>query len=186
MKKKMPTAAKTTFWNEIRVKNNLKIRDIAEMLGVSYGSVGGWFSGHKVPRDALIKQLCELFDVDFEVGRKAFYDAKESWVPEHNIKFTEKGNSKKVVTKKAPKAEETEDNIVLYPAVTVADPEVVLAPLLKASKPVSVLEQIYGKVPFDLFLAVQRCGEAPEKVLEQLYGRLDFAEFNKIFTLINK
>jgi transcriptional regulator with XRE-family HTH domain len=61
-----------TFWNLLRVENGLKIREIAEMTGFSIGMISNWFNGVAMPNENQIKEICKLFEVDYETGKNQF------------------------------------------------------------------------------------------------------------------
>ena len=70
---------KNTFWNRVRVSKGIKIREVAEMFGVSEAIAGLWFSGQKPPKTAIQCQLCDLFDVDYETGINNFTNDHKIW-----------------------------------------------------------------------------------------------------------
>jgi transcriptional regulator with XRE-family HTH domain len=88
-----PKLFKDTFWNNERVKRNLKLGDIAKYLNVPYFTVGTWFCGKAVPRDeANIRKLCEWFSemspddpISFDDGRRHFRIARLTWQAEHDL-----------------------------------------------------------------------------------------------------
>ena len=71
--------SKNTFWNRVRVSRGVKIREVAEMFGVSEAIAGLWFSGQKPPKTAIQCQLCDLFNVDYETGINNFTNDHKIW-----------------------------------------------------------------------------------------------------------
>ena len=173
MKKTEPKAAKQTFWNTVRVANNLKIGDIADMLEVSYGTAGGWFSGGSVPSDEYIAKLCKFFEVDYETGRNAFYEDNKAWRSERGkITFPKKRSTRRKIAKKL---------------VATAEQPVPASQLDNINT--RLARQIYGKVSYDAFVSIQHAFlhnvSDTNEILQELYGKLCYTEFNEIFAILN-
>ena len=79
------TAKKSTWWNRKRIDNNMTFDDIQDVTGVPAPTMSKHFSGAKMPTDGRIKILCNLFDVDFDEGKKHFEEACAAYKP---IKYT--------------------------------------------------------------------------------------------------
>lgn len=90
MKHNDPKLFKDTFWNNERVKRNLKLGDIAKYLNVPYGTVGSWFCGRAMPNEMIISKLCDWFSdftedpISFADGKRHFKVAHLTWQAEHN------------------------------------------------------------------------------------------------------
>lgn len=91
MKHNDPKLFKDTFWNNERVKRNLKLGDISKYLNVPYGTVGSWFCGKAVPKEMIISKLCDWFSemlpddpISFTDGERLFKVAHLTWQAEHN------------------------------------------------------------------------------------------------------
>ncbi len=54
------------FIKEIRKKNNLTQKELADKLGVTYQAVSKWENGKNMPDKALIKQIAKELDVSIE------------------------------------------------------------------------------------------------------------------------
>lgn len=52
------------FIKEIRKKNNLTQKDLADKLGVTYQAVSKWENGKNIPDISLLKEISILFNVD--------------------------------------------------------------------------------------------------------------------------
>lgn len=61
------------FWCNLRIERNISLKVIAEKLGMKTGSVGNYFIGLTMPKDDVIEQICEIFDVPFAQGKVEFY-----------------------------------------------------------------------------------------------------------------
>jgi len=83
--KKAPHARKDTFWNKIRVEKGFTIREVSEYLHKSETQTGMFFSGQLMPNDVVCKQLCDLFDVDFNNGNLEFQHAHRAWKAETSL-----------------------------------------------------------------------------------------------------
>ncbi len=74
---------KDTFWNKVRVTNNVLYRELEEMIdGVSLPSIAMWFSGQTMPTKKQARQICDLFGVDYARGYEEFVKAHKTWVAE--------------------------------------------------------------------------------------------------------
>ena len=92
MKHNDPKLFKDTFWNKERVKRNLKIGDVAKYLNAPYFTVGSWFCGKTMPKEANIRKLCEWFSemlpddpISFDDGKRHFEVARLTWQAEHDL-----------------------------------------------------------------------------------------------------
>lgn len=52
------------FIKEIRIKNNLTQKDLADRLGVTYQAVSKWENGKNIPDLSLMKEIAKIFNVD--------------------------------------------------------------------------------------------------------------------------
>jgi len=52
------------FIREIRKKNNLTQKDLADKLGITYQAVSKWENGKNIPDIALLKEISKMFNVD--------------------------------------------------------------------------------------------------------------------------
>lgn len=91
MKHNDPKLFKDTFWNNERVKRNLKLSDISKYLNVPYGTVGSWFCGKVMPKETIIIKLCDWFSemlpddpISFADGERQFKVAHLTWQGEHH------------------------------------------------------------------------------------------------------
>jgi len=163
-----PRTFKDTFWNKQRVAKNLTIKEVAEMLGINDARVGMWFTGQLMPQDYWIKDLCKLFEVDYNEGQLAFQKAHLEWSAEHNLKgkmkYIAKTTSKKKKTEQAISDKSAINNIA----------EVVLA--------------LYGNVSCETFLTVYNAitsGKPDNCDIEQLiYGKVSFEQYQQIIAIM--
>ena len=52
------------FIRELRKKNNLTQKDLADKLGVTYQAVSKWENGKNIPDIAVLKQICDEYNID--------------------------------------------------------------------------------------------------------------------------
>lgn len=153
-------AYKDTYWNNLRVERNIKVKEIAEYLNVSLTSAGGYFSGQLMPKDLQITQLCGLFDVPVDVGREEFKKAHALWKSERKRSGIKVQSGKFERKKSAQKTVEptTIDNT-------------------------DIIKMLYGKLPYDVFVAVGELISSNDidTALKQLYGRVSCNEFIMIW-----
>ena len=132
-KTKAPHTFKDNFWSKQRVEKGMTIKEIAQLLGRCETQVGMYFSGQQMPNDTVIRELCDLFDVDFNTGNLEFQHAHRNWKAEHKATLV---SSAKTVT---PKSEELE------PVMADERRTVQTAPAPTFVKD-RVLDLLYGKV----------------------------------------
>lgn len=124
-KRKAAHAFKDNFWSKQRVEKGFTIKEIAELLGKHDTLVGMYFSGQQMPADNTIRELCDLFGVDFTTGQLEFQHAHRNWKAEHKVTLVSSAKSEE------PKCENIEDVCVSKTHTFVKD---------------SVLDLLYGKV----------------------------------------
>lgn len=139
-----------TFWNNKRVESGIKLDDLAEQFHVSNSCVSTWFTGQIMPTDHIIHQLCELFDVDYNIGHSEFFKAHQAYVAK-----------KRVGTKAINRSHNTSlsipNNIDIYEAVygKLSYDEFRAYIEACANKNVEeAVKYIYGKVDYDVFLNI--------------------------------
>lgn len=54
------------FIKEIRKKNNLTQRELAQKLGVTYQAVSKWETGLNIPDISIIRQISKMYDIDID------------------------------------------------------------------------------------------------------------------------
>lgn len=65
-------ASYDTFWGRLKGAKGYNLSDLAEVVGVSQPTITQYMKGDGIPTDEGIKALCELFNVNFTEGKKAF------------------------------------------------------------------------------------------------------------------
>lgn len=166
MSKRRPRTFKDTFWCRKRVEQNITVQEIADAVHLSTGIVGMYLTGQRMPTDETIKQLCDLFDVNFLEGKSEFVKAYKLWdsEPHRVVKY----RSEQQVTK-TPK--ETIDTSMAKKPQNV---------------PESVLEVLYGKLPQKAFKAILEGTESEIDPLEYLYDKVDFDDYMKIYNAMKE
>lgn len=70
MKNKKANCKINTFWNDLRVKNEIKLKDLSSYLGVNTSSVSRYITGKTpMPTNVIIK-LADFFDIPIEEANK--------------------------------------------------------------------------------------------------------------------
>lgn len=161
-----PRTYKDNFWSVERVKKNLKITEVADMLGYKRGKVGMWFTGQIMPTDNEVAEVCKLFEVDFNEGQLAFQKAHLEWKAEHThtLKYAGKCPTKTTTKSETLSLVSSINNIA----------EVILA--------------LYGKLSCEAFLTVYNAvtsGKPDECDIERLlYSKVDFDTYQQIITIM--
>lgn len=152
---KAPYTMKDNFWSKKRVENKMTITEVAELIGESDKTVSAYFTGFLMPHDIAIKNLCELFSVDFETGKLEFQHAHKRYKAEHQrtLKYTAR-------KKKPGEINNIEDVFLnLYGVVSCSE-----------------FIDIYNT-------AVGRAGEGID-LMGILYGKVDYKTFSKIIKMV--
>ena len=186
-------AAKTTFWNKLRVENDIKMTDIADMCKVSQGTVGNWFSGRQVPSEFHSNELSDLFGIDRNKGYQEFINSHKSWDSDRGrMKFSLFGTppvcpkqtyKKKSKAKVEPKVESNPD---LIEALPILRPDRVHYETVVIKDACRV---VYGKLSYEdyeHFSWITYNGYPPTEITEFLYGKVEFEEYIEVFNLLNK
>lgn len=145
-------ARKDTFWNKQRVEKGLTHREIAEYLHKDHKKVAAYFSGFLLPTDDTIRQLCDLFDIDFHTGNLEFQHAHRQYRAEHKLGLAYSSKKKKTYTPKK-RAKNTPINTVedvletLYGNLSCADFIEIYKALTGVSTDINPLKVLYGVVP---------------------------------------
>ena len=151
MQKHAAFARKSNFWSEQRVKHELKIGEVASMLGLGEKIMGMYFSGQSMPSDDVVKQICDMFDVPFEKGQLEFQHAHNTWKAEHSATLTYSSKKKKKI--KPANINTIEDVLkVLYGELSCAD-FIAIYDFIKMDNVTGIdpLEILYGKVDFETY-----------------------------------
>lgn len=176
MKKESAKATKSNFWNDLRVKNNYSYAALGDALSLAPSTIATWFCGKAVPKKKHLKDLCDLFGVDYAVGEAEFAKAKASWTSIRGPKTV------------APK----KNKVTLVPMVA-ADPEVskpMVVETAEAQKPADesprdgIFRKLYGKLSYDDYEFLKASTADGKNPLEFLYKKVDFDEFIQIMDMV--
>lgn len=164
MKHVSPHARKDTFWNKTRVEKGLTLKEISEYLHKSEAQTGMFFSGQLMPNDVVCKQLCELFDVDFNTGNLEFQHAHREWKAEKNqsLKYSAKGaviaTDTSVFEVKEDSKEQTQfvEDVLnkLYGVLSCAEFVACYLTITGATGDANISEILYGKVDYETYCKV--------------------------------
>ena len=167
-----PCAIKDTFWNRQRVAKNIKLSELAELLGCGASTIGAYFSGQHVPDENIIKQLCILLDVDLLEGTREFIKANKEW-------DTYRGKKAQVVLKSNVSEEKTTQPCK-------SDEDLPKASEPRMSVPESVLKILYDILPYESFEAILDGAESEIDLLEYVYDKVGFEEYIKIRKIVKE
>ena len=78
-KTKAPHTFKDNFWSRQRVEKRMTLKEVAEVLGLKESRVSMYFSGQNMPNEQFIRDVCDLFDVDYHTGNLEFQHAHREW-----------------------------------------------------------------------------------------------------------
>lgn len=156
------------FWNDLRVRQQLKYSDIAEVVNLNKTSIAKFFSGASMPKVKYVKAICDFFDVDFDKGYSEFVKIfKEYHNPEENDDIEPNINTDLT-------SEVTDDDGNLRYKIT-------LETTANEAPKSTVLEMLYGKVSCSVFfdfasIVANKSGDP----LELIYGKVSFEDYESI------
>ena len=81
------TTKNYTFWTQRRLARGVTVTTLAKQFGVCEGTMRTYFSGEHIPRESMIMQLCNYFDVDLAVGRSEFIKDHQIWEERHSAEW---------------------------------------------------------------------------------------------------
>lgn len=151
---------KNTFWSKKRVEYDIKLKDIAEAIGVPITTVGMYFTGAYMPKESIVVAICNLFDVDFETGWDEFRKAHEEYRAERK---------RSLVAMVGRDIENKPDVCMGVSEGTDISGE---------DKINAIKELLYGRISYSVFceLAQMRI----DKIEETVYGKVDYATYKNI------
>lgn len=175
-----------TFWNELRIKNNYNLKDLADVLGISVSRLSIVFTGAQMPSRTFSDKCSQLFGVDPEVGYKEFENGHCVYCNTHGKAITiapVKVNpvvAEKVNKYVKPSEETTKTNITSTeePRSRLADRS--MDELLMELAGVMNTEDF-----IELIHSIDERKVDWEKVFNQVYGKIDIKVFIKLVRLKN-
>ncbi len=144
-----------TFWNKKRVEVGIKLVDLAEQFHVSDSCVSTWLTGQIMPKDSIIQQFCDLFDVDYNTGHSEFFKAHQNYVAIQNRKDIKmKQNHFNGVSESVTTPSENMDVFeAVYGKLSYADFRAFIDACANKNTE-DAIKYIYGKVSYDVFVAI--------------------------------
>jgi len=126
------------------------VKEVAEYLGEDPKKVSAYFTGFLLPDDNTIRQLCELFDVDFNVGSLEFQHAHRKYTAEHKRTLKGRAKSAKVNANSLNSVEDVLE--VLFSRLS-CDEFISIYELIRGTSALDVdpMRIIYNKVDYDTY-----------------------------------
>ena len=149
--RRSPYTRKDTFWSKQRIEKRMTIKEIADTIGLPEKKVGGYFTGMLMPSEQTIRDLCELFDVDYHTGNLEFQHAHRNWRAEHGatLKYTSKRGRKKSISSAEDILETLYGTLSCHEFIDIYN--VIRG---EASAKVNPMKILYQKVDFDTYTAI--------------------------------
>lgn len=170
--------SKETFWNKLRIKNSLRIKDVAEMLGISIGTIGSWFSGQSVPNADNVKIICKLFEVPYDKGYGEFILANQKWDLEKGHRKISMYSPETIIvddaegTKKAKKTKAKKEK-----------PQTEVPQVQKDYT--KIVKYLYGRLSFADYMQLQTYLADNVDPMPYLYGKVSFDEYVEVMSILN-
>lgn len=169
------------FWQATRREAQLTLQDVTDLINLdrkalnlqelAKTTVSKYFTGQVLPSDRTVQSLCNIFNVDFTLGKNEMQTAYIEWHRE--TKATSKGAEPETT-------KETSENIEDIPQC--ADSTISTTP-----NPVeTVVRNLYGKIPYDDFKIVENAAAdsyTARMLCEAIYGNVSYATFNRAWGL---
>lgn len=171
-KKSTARSSKSTFWNELRVKNGYSYQDLADTLGHDMSVVGKWFTGHTVPKEKSLRELCDLFGVDYALGKEEFVKACEAKKSAKRKNSKHTSNVKKSTTVAVVPKKDADSDAGIFKDGPI---EAIESSILK-----KVLKSVYNKLDFDDYEDLRTRmleGGDPREILYKKISFEDYIEF---------
>ena len=169
---------KQNFWNTKRVENNVKIKEISELLGTKDKSTASYFSGQCIPKKAYLKLICDFFDVDYAKGEEEFINMYiEYW--------TQRGKPVRIPRYRSH--DKFHQNLDVDDTIAKVEKPVKEAKEAKEVVPTDkILEKLYQNIGYDDFMLVRKyCDEAnTDDICKALYNKVDLDLFIEIYNLL--
>ena len=140
-----PRFSKRTFWTEKRTASGFTLQDLSDLTKIEYSTLSKYFTGQTMPIDDTIKQLCDLFGVDFKEGKHEFRKAYTEWHRKNSLSKREVEPTKPVNYSLVEKVAD-----IVYGKVSFED--------FKALMTGSAVDisHFYGKVDFETFNTIMQ------------------------------
>ena len=157
---------KLGFWNHKIAGSDWTYSMVAEKLGKAVSTVKAYFSGFILPDTDVIKNICIMFNVDYDRGYQEFIKAHEGWGEAHSDTYEKVGNSYRQITQ--PKT----------PTV-VTTPKVVNTTKSEHKSPniLDCQEKLYGKLSYDDFMYIESLTTSHKDLLRFVFDKVDFDTF---------
>lgn len=144
------------FWSNRKVEKQVSFKALAKATNKPLTSVRNYFIGRMVPDEDTIRIICDLLDVDYDLGVAEF--AKLSNVGRHRSNKTKKAKkATKVITHEVSSA---------------------------TASTVDYLELLYGKVSFEDFQLISTAAKTKDDVLPFVYGQVDYKTYCQIADIL--
>lgn len=158
-KEKRAFSRKNNYWNDLRTANNVKFDQLAVLLDVSDSCVGNYFSGAVMPKNEVIKDLCDFFGIDFETGKNEFLKIHNSWLVEQDKNKTVAEPEKR---KRPVRISNVKDVVKFFYGKLPCDEFL------------------------NLYNVITGTGSEGVDVLSSIYGTVDYATYNKIVNMLKE
>lgn len=168
--------AKETFWNKLRIENSLRIRDVAEMLGIPVGTIGRWFSGQGVPNAENIKAICQLFEIPFDKGYGEFVKANQKWDSDRGRMKISMYSPETITVSSEEEPKRTKKSKKTEPKPEIPQVQKDYTKLVK---------YLYGKLEFADYMQLQTYLADHVDPMPYLYGKVSFDDYVEVMKLVN-
>lgn len=168
-----------TFWNLLRVKSDMKLKDIAEATGFKVTSISNWFTGKTMPDNYTIRVICDWFGIPFEKGELEF---KNGYTVFHGTHGTIDKEPRKATKMTLKDLEEYCSNTVpVEEEIKPISEEVKIDAHDKADRNI-VLAQLFDVMSFEEYMEIVDNYDSIDstKILDRLYGMVSRKTYEEV------
>lgn len=152
-------ARKDTFWNKLRVEKGLTTKEIGELINEDGKKISAYFTGFLMPEENVIRELCDLFDIDYHTGNLEFQHAHRQYKAEHHCTLKYSSRPVKVhLGKKHKRQLNTIEDILesLYAVLSCSEFLSIYNALIGSSDgSIDPFAIIYNKVDYDTYKKIE-------------------------------
>ena len=168
-----------TFWNLLRIKNNMKLKDIAEATGFKDTSISNWFTGRAMPDDYAIRIVCDWFGIPFEKGKLEF---KNGYTVYHGTHGTIDKEPRKATRMTLKELEEYCKNTETVEEETKPILEEIKTDKYTKAERNIVLAQLFDVMSFEEYMDIVDNYDSIDagKILDRLYGMVSRETYTEV------
>ena len=168
---------KDNFWSRKRVEADITLRELADVLKIKPNTLDTYFTGCAMPKDEVIKAICDWFGVPEIEGRREFLKARKAYDAQKEGKrvvvtsYTG-ANKEKTTTEVSKKTVDEKENMNTSGATPMTKDEIFW----------EISKLVYGKIPNSVYHVLKSMTE--DEINISIYDVVDYPTFKLIGQLL--